>query len=145
MFYSLRKAENKDLSEIKRFVEQAGLSTNGFEEMMDQFVLLEDSNQKIVGCLGMEIIEQDGLLRSLVISNKMNQAHIVTLLQSVDFLKEQNNVHHIYLMAKNEASIHFLTILGFKQVSVQDTPDHVQNSHHVQQMLQNEKAILMVK
>jgi len=145
MFYSLRKAEKNDLGAILEFVGQAGLSTEGLEEIIDQFVLLENSDHKIVGCLGMEIIEQDGLLRSLVISNKMNQAHIVTLLQSIDFLKEQHHVQQIYLMAKNEASIRFLNILGFKEINVQNTPDHVQKCHHVQQMLQNEEAILMVK
>ncbi|MDQ0162623.1 GNAT family N-acetyltransferase [Bacillus alveayuensis] len=145
MFYSLRMAERKDLEVMKQFVGKAGISTEGFEQIIDQFVLLESDEQNIVGCLGMELIGQDGLLRSLVISDQLNQAHLAALLKSIDALKERKKVRSVYLMTNKQTSIEFLEILGFRQINVDQLPEHLSNCQHVKQTLQSDHATFMVK
>lgn len=145
MFYSLRIAEQEDVEAIKEFIGQAGVSTDGIETVMEQFVLLERDEREIVGCIGIEMIEQDGLLRSLVASKQINQAHIVTLLQSIDLIVKHKNMKNIYLVTHTGASLDFLKLVGFKPIHVDKMPKHIENHQHVQATIHNETTVVMVK
>lgn len=77
MFYQLRLAETKDMNAIEAFLKKAGTSHKGLEEAKSQFIMMEDPPDEIVACLGMEEFEnKKGLLRSLVVSDKLSQGQI---------------------------------------------------------------------
>ncbi|WP_243291981.1 hypothetical protein [Bacillus sp. FJAT-47783] len=145
MFYSLRIAEQKDVGALKEFIGQAGLSTNGIENMIEQFVLLECDERDIVGCIGIEMIKKDGLLRSFVASKHINEAHLVTLWQSIDLLVKHKNIQKIYLVTHTGASSEFLKLVGFKPIHIDQVPKHIENHQHLQTMMHNETAVVMVK
>lgn len=63
MFYQLRVAREKDGDVLEAFLKQAKTSYEGVKEGFTQFLMLEDSEKNIAGCLGIEKISCDqGLL-----------------------------------------------------------------------------------
>ncbi|MEC1535136.1 hypothetical protein P9D55_03815 [Bacillus sonorensis] len=144
MFYQLRLAETKDKDAIEAFLKEAGTSHKGIEVNHGQFITMEDSQKKIVACLGMEEFEKKkGLLRSLVVSDKLSQGHIVSLFQSMQVLCEKREIHTLYVIANKRTSMDFLEVLGFKQL--ENVPNELYESEHVSESLKTKGAVLMVK
>ncbi|MCI4139842.1 hypothetical protein MMJ09_23810, partial [Bacillus vallismortis] len=80
MFYQLRVARDIDGGVLEEFLKQEKANQEGVKEGFTQFLMLVDSEKNIAGCLGIVKISCDqGLMRSLVISDKLHQGHIVTL------------------------------------------------------------------
>ncbi|WP_243387097.1 GNAT family N-acetyltransferase [Bacillus kexueae] len=144
MFYSLRLATKSDIDNVKEFVGQAGLSTNGIEASIQQFMLLE-RDSSIVGCIGIEKINGDGLLRSFVASKEIQKAHLMTLLESVDVVAEKEALQNVYLVTNEGASLDFLTITGFQAMHVDKVPEHIRQNEHVKQAIHKTSTIIMVK
>ena len=144
MFYQLRLAETKDKDAIEAFLKEAGTKHKGIEVNHGQFIMMEDSQKKIVACLGMEEFEKKkGLLRSLVVSDKLSQGHIVSLFQSMQVLCEKREIHTLYLVANKRTSMDFLEVLGFKQAAA--IPEELDGSEHVSDSLSVNGAVLMEK
>ncbi|MEC1259261.1 hypothetical protein P9D34_02140 [Bacillus swezeyi] len=144
MFYQLRLAEEKDINVIEAFLKEAGTSHKGIEENRSQFIMMEDPPNKIVACLGMEELENEkGLLRSLVVSDKLSQGHIVSLFQGMQVLCEKRGIHTLYLVANNGTSMDFLEVMGFKRAG--SLPEELCGSEHVSDSLNVSGAVLMVK
>lgn len=144
MFYSLRLATKNDRQKIKSFVGQAGLSTEGIETTIQHFMILEHENT-IVGCIGIEIIEQDALLRAFVASKEVQQAHLITLLESIDILAERENIRNVYLVTSDGASLEFLELVGFHAIDVDRVPLHIGTNPHVKKAINNDSTRVMVK
>lgn len=144
MFYQLRLAETKDMNAIEAFLKKAGTSHKGLEEAKSQFIMMEDPPDEIVACLGMEEFEnKKGLLRSLVVSDKLSQGHIVSLFQSMQVLCEKRGIQTLYLIANKRTSLDFLEVLGFKQAAA--IPEELDGSEHVSDSLKVNGAVLMEK
>lgn len=145
MFYQLKIAEENDSNKLTEFVEKAGVSSEGIASMLDYFVILEDSDNEVVACIGVEPVGEDGILRSLVISDKLKQAHILTLFQSVQTLSQQKNMNNLYLVTNKKASVDFMLLLGFDVVEHNDVPAHLSTSEHIKNSLQSPDTTVMVK
>lgn len=144
MFYQLRVAREKDGDVLEAFLKQAKTSYEGVKEGFTQFLMLEDSEKNIAGCLGIEKISCDqGLLRSLVISDKLHQGHIVTLFQSMEVLCEKHQIKTVYLVANQHSSADFLTAIGFERAD--SVPEELFSSDHFCESRQTEGAVLMKK
>lgn len=144
MFYQLRLADAKDMDAIESFLKEAGTSHKGIEANHGQFIMMEDPQKKIVACLGMEEFQKKkGLLRSLVVSDQISQAHIVSLFQSMQALCDKREIHTLYLIANKRTSMDFLEVLGFKQA--ENVPNELYHSEHVSESLKVNGAVLMVK
>lgn len=59
MFYQLRVAREKDGDVLEAFLKQAKTSYEGVKEGFTQFLMLEDSEKNIAGCLGIEKIRSE--------------------------------------------------------------------------------------
>lgn len=59
MFYQLRVAREKDGDVLEEFLKQAKTNYEGVKEGFTQFLMLEDSEKNIAGCLGIEKISCD--------------------------------------------------------------------------------------
>ncbi|MGG3799879.1 hypothetical protein [Metabacillus fastidiosus] len=145
MFYQLKVAEEKDLNKLTAFANKAGVNSEGFHELIDQFILMEDGNHELVACIGIEPVNEDGILRSLVVSDKLKQAHILTLFQSAQTLSRQKGMKYLYLITNNKASIDFLIMMGFEEISTEEVPVHLLNTEHMRSCLVENDKIVMVK
>jgi N-acetylglutamate synthase-like GNAT family acetyltransferase len=145
MFYQLKIAEEKDLGKLIGFVEKAGVSSEGFESLIDYFVMMENAEHEVVACIGVEPVNEYGLLRSLVVSDKLKQAHILTLFQSIQTLAEQKGIKHLFLVTNKEASVQFLSLLGFEEINQSAIPNQLLTLEHMKGTLEQTIVMIMVK
>ncbi|MFC0272458.1 hypothetical protein ACFFIX_13535 [Metabacillus herbersteinensis] len=145
MFYQLKIAEENDGNKLTEFVEKAGVSSEGITSMLDYFVMMEDGENEVVACIGVEPVGEDGILRSLVISDKLKQAHVLTLFQSVQTLSQQKNMNNLYLVTNKKASVDFMLLMGFDVVELNDVPGHLSTSEHIKNSLLSPDTTVMVK
>lgn len=145
MFYQLRIAEEKDVQALKSFIEKAGLSSEGIESIVDYFVVMESDEHTMVASLGIEPVGSDGLLRSLVVSENINQAHLLSLFESVHALGREKGLIGSYLVTNKINSIEFLKLIGFQSIDQEGIPEHLLTSAHFQESLEKERAVVMVK
>ena len=140
----IRTANEQDIEKVTSFLGQAEVSADGIESIIDHFILLEDDEQKILATLGIERIEQDGLLRSLVISPEVDQTNLLTLFKSAISLAKHKELQRLYLATSKQTSIQFFAMLGFGQVESRELPDHIKDSNHITQLLGKTDPMLMV-
>lgn len=145
MFYQLRIAEEKDVQALKSFIEKAGLSSDGIESIVEYFVVMESDVDAMVASLGIEPVNGDGLLRSLVVSENINQAHLLSLFESVHALGKEKGLIGSYLVANKKNSIEFLQLIGFQSIDHEEIPAHLLTSAHFKESLEREQAVVMVK
>ncbi len=145
MFYQLKIAENKDVERLTMFVEKAGISSEGIAHLIDYFVLMENGENEIVACIGVEPVNNTGLLRSLVVSDKLKQAHIVTLFQSIQTLSEKRGITDLFLVTNKEASVQFLSLMGFQNLNADLVPSEMLSIDHMKDSLEDPNAKVMVK
>ncbi|MEH7222184.1 hypothetical protein V7112_00110 [Bacillus sp. JJ1566] len=140
----IRTANEEDIKKVTAFLGQAEVSVDGIESIIDHFILLEDAEQNILATLGIERIEQDGLLRSLVISPGVDQTNLLTLFKSAISLAKHKELNRLFLATNKQASIQFFTMLGFGQVGVGELPDHIKGSSHISQLFEKTDPMFMV-
>lgn len=145
MFYQLKIAEKQDIERLTMFVEKAGISSEGIADLIDYFVLMENGEKEIVACIGVEPVKNAGLLRSLVVSDKLKQAHIVTLFQSIQTLAEKRGITNLFLVTNKEASVQFLSLMGFQKVKPDLVPSDMLTIDHMKDSLEDPNAEVMIK
>lgn len=140
----IRTANVNDIEQVRVFLGQAEVSAEGIESIIDHFILMEDHEQNILATLGIERIEEDGLLRSLVISPGVDQTNLLTLFKSAISLAKHKEISGLFLATNKQASIQFFAMLGFSQVEEDLLPNHIKNSNHIAQLLENADPMFMV-
>lgn len=140
----IRTANVNDIEQVRVFLGQAEVSTEGIESIIDHFILMEDHEQNILATLGIERIEEDGLLRSLVISPGVDQTNLLTLFKSAISLAKHKEISGLFLATNKQASIQFFAMLGFSQVEEDLLPNHIKNSNHIAQLLEKADPMFMV-
>ncbi|MES1031134.1 hypothetical protein FOA26_03245 [Bacillus velezensis] len=144
MFYQLRVARDQDTEALQAFLKKADTAHAEIDQQISRFIVLEDSEKMIAACLGIEKFSGGkGLLRSLVMSDRLNQSHIVTLFQSMDVLCKKHEIQDVYLVANQPSSAEFLNVMGFEACA--DAPDELYTSEHFRNSLCTEGSFLMVK
>ncbi|WLP59327.1 GNAT family N-acetyltransferase [Bacillus pumilus] len=144
MYYQLRIATEEDASAINAFLEKGQAKGGVTLAEHTTFVVMEDADGQLAGCLGLEqLSEQEGLLRSLVISDKLGQGHIVSLFQSVQTLGAKIGVDTFYVVANHSSSYDFLTLMGF--TALEDIPESMWGSAHAKEFLAKEQAVVLQK
>lgn len=144
MFYQLRIATEEDVPAINAFLEKGQAKGGVTLAERTAFVVMEDADGQLAGCLGLEQLnEQEGLLRSLVISDKLGQGHIVSLFQSVQTLGEKMGVDTFYVVANHSSSHDFLALMGF--TPLKEIPESMWSSAHAKETLGKEQAVVLQK
>ncbi|GLF89157.1 hypothetical protein Saga11_04160 [Bacillus safensis] len=144
MYYQLRIATEEDAAAINAFLEKG--QAKGGVTIADRttFVVMEDADGQLAGCLGLEQLnEQEGLLRSLVISDKLGQGHIVSLFQSVQTLGGKIGVDTFYVVANHSSSHDFLALMGF--TPLEEIPESMWTSAHAKETLGKGDAVVLQK
>ncbi|MEI4790027.1 general stress acyl- n-acyltransferase [Bacillus sp. FJAT-53060] len=144
MYYQLRMATEEDVPAINAFLEKGQAKGGVTIAERTAFVVMEDADGKLAGSLGLEQLnEHEGLLRSLVISDKLGQGHIVSLFQSVHTLGEKRGVDTFYVVANHSSSHDFLALMGFSLL--EEIPDSVWVSTHAKESLGKKQAVVLQK
>ena len=137
----IRIATEKDLLPIQHLLAKASLSERGIEQNIDNFLVVEDPEKKIIGTVGFEPIENDGLLRSLVMSSESWNAKI-----GLDFIElavsygKQKGYETLYLLTNS--SLPFFEYIGFRILEENEIPKHLKASEHFAQYVEGVTKVL---
>ena len=114
----IRKAVPSDLPTIRTFIEKTELDF--VQELI--FILVEDEQRELIGVVGIQEIQNIGLLRSLVLVPHFPVEKIVTFLESILQIAHKNNYKSLYLATNNKGSIRLFQLLGFMEIEQQELP-----------------------
>ncbi|QOR66524.1 hypothetical protein IM538_22660 [Cytobacillus suaedae] len=145
MLVEIRVANENDINRLKEFLGQANVNADGVETIVDNFILMEDPKGNLVATLGIERLMKDGLLRSLVMSPKLDQTQILSLFKGISTLAKEKELENLYLATNKHASVEFFTMLGFGKVEVEELPDHLKESKHMQFLLEDVDNSIFMK
>ncbi len=139
----IRVAKEADLREIKQLLVKAGITERGIEQNIDNFLVAQSQQQKIVGTVGLEPVGKDAFLRSLVFSSESWNAKI-----GLDFIElalsygKQQQYSTIYLLTN--ASIPFFEHIGFTSIEREEVPEHIRESDHFAQYVDGVTKVLAI-
>ncbi|RIW36143.1 hypothetical protein D3H55_06710 [Bacillus salacetis] len=140
---TIRKAVEKDIANIKEFLDLAGVSSLGVEEIVDNFLLVENEGGEIDGSLGLEIQERTGLLRSLVVKPGMDGADLFALFQEILQLGREKQLSTLFLVSNKQTSVQFFNLLGFKQVDKPEYPEELTHFTHAKALSTVDNCTIM--
>lgn len=112
---TIRPAAAEDLQGIVTLLKSVKLPTDGVELHWQNFLVLVDE-QKIVGCVGLEIYGSKALLRSLAVARDLHRRGLGSrLYNSVTERAQKMNLEDIYLLT--ETAEPFFAARGFQIIS----------------------------
>ncbi len=112
--FRVRPSREDDLSSVQALLDGAGLPMDGVAEHFAQFVVAEDEST-ILGAAGLEIYEDQGLLRSVVVSPSARGRGIgATLVLRTIERARAAKASDIYLLTTTAAE--YFERLGFVRV-----------------------------
>ena len=119
-------ATRDDLVAVLELLEQSRLPKAGVGENIQNFVLVLEQD-KIIGCAGLEIHENAGLLRSVAVaSDHQKQGLGSRLTEGILDLAEHYRLSSISLLT--ETAKDYFPRFGFVEVSRKDLPESLKNS-----------------
>ncbi|MBD8069522.1 GNAT family N-acetyltransferase [Bacillus sp. PS06] len=139
----IRIATEKDIEAVKAFLDKSEVSSAGVDSMIDHFIIMEDEFGSVRATLGIERVETDGLLRSLVVTSSIEQTQILTLFKSAISLAQHKEMRDLYLVTNREASVVFFTMLGFSEIEKEQISESILNAEHMKNVAKAENAIYM--
>ncbi|RXJ02712.1 hypothetical protein DS745_05205 [Anaerobacillus alkaliphilus] len=137
----IRIATEKDLLPIQHLLAKANLSERGIEQNIDNFLVVEDPDKKVIGTVGIEPIGKDGLLRSLVMASESWNAKV-----GLDFIElavsygKQKGYEKLYLLTNS--SLPFFEYIGFRILEEQDVPGHLKDTEHFAQYVEGVTKVM---
>lgn len=126
MNQQVNKASEEDLGSIARLLKEYDLPTQDIGVSDIEFYILKEG-ENLVACIGLEIIGETGLLRSLAIEKESAHQGIGT--QLVKFILDESSAKQlksIFLLTETAAP--FFTKLGFKTIERNSAPEAMQRS-----------------
>ena len=112
----------EDLEGIFQLLEIVNLPTEGVEENFENFFVIR-SNNMIIGCIGLEIFGQDGLIRSVAIHPSLQKQRLGhRLVLRIQKYSIEIGLKRLYLLTETAES--FFTRFDFKII-----PRHQINSN----------------
>ncbi len=132
--YKIRQANTQDIPRILELLQDAGLSQSGVDQHLHTFFIVEDegNRSKLAGSAGMEIYQENALLRSFVLKQGAWNDVGLQLFKYLFLWAKQHRVKNLYLLAG--VSPTFFQLLGFQPVSWTEVPSSIKNSEHLQQI-----------
>jgi amino-acid N-acetyltransferase len=140
----IRRANGKDIEGLKAFLSRAGLGTAGVtEETAGNFLLLENKDRSWRGTLGLEPYQENGLLRSLVVTAGQAEKDLFLLFEHIIMLAKEKNIQHLFLAAKQSAAVSLLQIMGFHSVDKEELPEPLFQSAHINHIINVDNSIFL--
>lgn len=117
-----KRARLKDLKGIIALLRSYDLPIDGVAENIDHFLVLREGRE-VIGCIGVEIYGDDGLLRSAAVrKDRQGQGLGSILTKDLISFAKRLKLKRLYLLTATAA--HFFSKFGFIEVSRQtlDSP-----------------------
>lgn len=132
--------ETKDLSRVKKLLEEVHLSWAGIEEHFDQFLkLMMDS--ELVGVAGLEVYDNVGLLRSVAVAAEYRHSGLGRGLTRAMINKARAlGLTRLYLLTETAADYFYR--FGFRPIDRSEVSPAVQKSEQFRSVC-SESAISM--
>lgn len=138
-----RFAEQKDVEEVVRLLQKVNIRVQGIAEIIDHFVLLEDAHQNIKLTLGIETIENVGILRALVLTKGVRVNDLFISFEKMLRLAKDKQLTALYLATSTDQTQTLLNILGFQKINEGDIPTKVFQSPHFTHLCEQKNVHLM--
>ena len=124
----IRISRSNDFLPVKQLLDDSHLPIEGVLDQFDNYFILENQNSEIIGCAGLEIYNQYGLLRSVVVRSEFqNKKFGSVLIQKMEEFGKSKNVKEIYLLT--ETAEKFFSKHGYKVIPRDSVPKHIQESY----------------
>lgn len=112
---------------VEMLLQEEGLPTADFSESDNIKLFGFKLNENLAGIIGIEVQDNIGLLRSLVVnSNLRNTGYGQKLVNQVELWAYSNNITQLYLLTTTAA--HFFTKLGYQTISREQAPTFIANT-----------------
>lgn len=122
----IEKALTADLDQVSALLRENGLPTAGVEALLPNLLVIREG-RRIIGCAGLEIYGQAGLLRSVAVSRDRRNKGIGTLLtRAVLDLAREKQIRRLFLLTTTASG--FFQKLGFREVEKKAVDSAVKNS-----------------
>lgn len=139
----IRWAQVNDTKRVISFLEGAGLGTDGVEESIEFFLILENESGKITGTLGIEPIGDLGMLRSFVMTEEGDEHQLLLLFEQMLLLARNKQLQSLYLATNKEASLQFFSMMGFVIEEKEQLPGELLYSKHVKHIFSVDNSKFM--
>jgi N-acetylglutamate synthase-like GNAT family acetyltransferase len=140
----IRRANKKDMEILREFLLRANLGVDGLsEETSCSFLLLEDEHGALKGTLGMEIIAEFGLLRSLVVTPGQAEKEILVLFEQMVQLAKRKGMRSLFLATNKKAAVPFFEMMGFEQIGRWELPQEFYHSEHIRHVLNVDNSLFL--
>lgn len=141
----IRVATHKDVEKVKSFLNEVGISTEGVEKLIEYFIVIEDIDGNLKATLGIEPLNNIGILRSMVIHPAIKEEDLFTIFQHVYKLASNKKLSTLYLTTNKEKSIPLFRMAGFEKIERTHLPKEFGNSRYGKHLLSYQQAIFMEK
>ncbi|MBM7652707.1 GNAT family N-acetyltransferase [Neobacillus cucumis] len=140
----IRKANQNDLENLRAFLIKANLGTDGLtKETIDYFLLLENKDGTICGSLGMEAFNENGMLRSLVVSPGQADKEIFVLFDQMIQLAKEKGMKSLFLATNKKVALAFFELMGFQPIERKALPTEFDNSEHIRHVLNVDNSLFL--
>jgi N-acetylglutamate synthase-like GNAT family acetyltransferase len=143
MTWKIRSANKEDLSRLEAFLTEAGVGTEGLNESIENFSLMENVEGELKACLGVEPVEKAGLLRSFVVSPQIAQPDLMLLFKRAFLTAKNKELEALYLVTNKMSAVSFFGSLGFEMVNQSDLPEALLQKSHIKQVLTVDNSAIM--
>lgn len=139
----VRFANQDDAARVVAYLNEAKLGTEGVIESIEYFLIMENERKEISATIGIEPVDGDGLLRSLVITSALKQEEVLYLFNQALALAKERKISTLYLATNKPESLNFFQVLGFKGSKKEDLPQALLEHNHVQHILTVDNSLFM--
>lgn len=143
MTWKIRSANKEDFSRLEAFLTEAGVGTEGLNESIENFSLMENVEGELKACLGVEPVEKAGLLRSFVVSPQIAQPDLMLLFKRAFLTAKNKELEALYLVTNKMSAVSFFGSLGFEMVNQSDLPEALLQKSHIKQVLTVDNSAIM--
>ncbi|OZM56774.1 hypothetical protein CIB95_11180 [Lottiidibacillus patelloidae] len=141
MSYNIRTATENDMETIKRLIGQSDANANGIEKLLNSVYLYESETGDIKALICVEEINEDGLLRSLVVDKSCGIEDVLTFFKVIMSKAKELELKDLYLITNTPSSQQFLNMFGFERVE-NDVPTHIIATEHFQNSARNDTMVM---
>lgn len=138
----INQANSKNREAIVSLLQSASLPVEDLPQELQHFFIATD-NRYVIGAIGLETYERNGLLRSLVVKPEYRKMKIAAgLINELEKLARTLGLQNIYLLT--ETAQNYFSMKGYETIGRDDAPESLKQSTEFSHVCPS-SAILMKK
>lgn len=125
--FFIRRAKKDDLEAVLALLQESSLPPDGVADALDNFILAEGNNFRVVGAAGLEVHGRFALLRSVVVAPGW-QGYGVGRALTGEILSRARarNIEDVFLLTTTAEN--FFPSFGFARIDLADVPSELEQS-----------------